>query len=60
MRAPIAPDDELVRQAEEFTGIPENTALAREALRKLVHMEASRRLALLGGSEPELEDVRRL
>jgi Arc/MetJ family transcription regulator len=60
MRTTIALDDELVEQAQEFTGITEKTALVREALKTLIHMEASRRLALLGGSEPELEDIKRL
>ena len=60
MRTTIALDDEFVEQAQEFTGITEKTALVREALKTLIHMEASRRLALLGGSEPELEDIKRL
>jgi Arc/MetJ family transcription regulator len=60
MRTTIALDDELVERAQEFSGITEKTALVREALKALIHMEASRRLALLGGSEPDLEDIRRL
>jgi Arc/MetJ family transcription regulator len=60
MRTTIALDDELLKQAQEFTGITEKTALVREALKTLIHMEASRRLALLGGSEPDLEDIKRL
>jgi Arc/MetJ family transcription regulator len=60
MRTTIALDDDLIAQAQEFTGIAEKTALVREALRALIHMEASRRLAALGGSEPDLEEIRRL
>ena len=60
MRTTIVLDDELVQEAQEFTGIREKTALVREGLKALIHMEASRRLALLGGSEPELEDIKRL
>ena len=60
MRTTITLDDELIEKAQEFTGITEKTALVREALKSLIHMEASRRLALLGGSEPELEDIKRL
>lgn len=60
MRTTIALDDELVRKAQEFTGITEKAALVREALKTLIHMEASRRLALLGGTEPDLEDIKRL
>lgn len=60
MRTTLALDDELVAQAQEFTGITEKTALVREALKTLVHLEASRRLAALGGSDPDLEDIKRL
>ena len=48
MRATVALDDELVRQAQEFSGVTERTALLREALKALIHQEASRRLAELG------------
>jgi Arc/MetJ family transcription regulator len=59
MRTTLALDDDLLAQAQEFTGIAEKTALVREALKALIHLEASRRLAALGGSEPDLEDIRR-
>ncbi|HTJ29909.1 MAG TPA: type II toxin-antitoxin system VapB family antitoxin [Acidobacteriaceae bacterium] len=52
MRTTIALDDELVEQAQEYTGINEKTALVREALTRLVRSEAARRLAALGGSDP--------
>ncbi len=52
-------DDELVERARELTGIDEKTALVREGLRALVAMETARRLAALGGTEPELEDIPR-
>jgi Arc/MetJ family transcription regulator len=60
MRTTIALDDDLVERAQEYTGIAEKTALVREALKALIHLEASRRLAALGGSEPDLEDIKRL
>jgi len=60
MRTTLALDDELVAQAQEFTGITEKTALVREALKTLIHLEASRRLAALGGSDPDLQDIKRL
>jgi hypothetical protein len=53
-------DDELVRKAQEFSGVTERTALLREALKALIHVEASRRLAAVGGTEPELEDIKRV
>jgi len=45
--------DELVRQAEYYSGIKEKAALVREALTRLVQNEAARRLAALGGSDPK-------
>jgi Arc/MetJ family transcription regulator len=60
MRTTITLDDELIEKAQEFTGITEKTALVREALKAFIHMEASRRLALLGGSEPDIGDIKRL
>ncbi|MCL2661351.1 MAG: type II toxin-antitoxin system VapB family antitoxin [Acidobacteriaceae bacterium] len=55
MRTTIALDDELIRQAEQYTGIKEKAALVKEALTRLVRSEATRRLAALGGSDPEAE-----
>jgi Arc/MetJ family transcription regulator len=52
MRTTIAVDDELLAQAKEYTGLTENAALIREALKTLVAIEAGRRLARLGGSDP--------
>jgi Arc/MetJ family transcription regulator len=52
MRTTIALDDELIRQAQQYTGIEEKAALVREALTRLVRTEAARRLAALGGSDP--------
>ena len=60
MRTTLALDDDLIKRAQEFTGIAEKTALVREALKALIHVEASRRLAALGGTEPDLEDIKRL
>jgi len=59
MRTTLALDDELVSTAQEYTGITEKTALVREALKSLIQREASRRLAALGGTMPELEDIPR-
>lgn len=59
MRTTIALDDELMRQAEEFTGIQEKTVLLREALKSLIARESSRRLAALGGTMPKLVDIPR-
>jgi Arc/MetJ family transcription regulator len=60
MRTTVILDDELLQTAQEYTGITERTALLRKALKALIHLEASRRLAALGGTMPELEDIPRL
>lgn len=53
MRTTLALDDELVAKAEAFTGLREKSALVREALTALIERESARRLARLGGSEPD-------
>jgi Arc/MetJ family transcription regulator len=60
MRTTVTLDDELVKTAQEYTGITERTALLREALKTLIAREASHQLAKLGGTMPDLEYVRRL
>ncbi len=59
MRTTIALDDALIAKAASFTGISEKSALIREALKALIERESARRLASLGGSEPELMPVTR-
>jgi Arc/MetJ family transcription regulator len=55
MRTTIALDDELVAEAQELTGLKEKPALIREALKALIARESARRLALMGGSQPDFE-----
>lgn len=55
MRTTVTIDDELLDRAREYTGIGEVSALVREALRSLIAREAGRRLAALGGSQPDFE-----
>lgn len=59
MRTTLALDDELLAKAQALSGLSEKTALVREALQALIQRESAKRLALLGGSEPQLEDVPR-
>jgi Arc/MetJ family transcription regulator len=59
MRTTIALDDDLLAEAQRLTGTNEKTALVRQALTALIERESARRLARLGGSEPEIGDVRR-
>jgi Arc/MetJ family transcription regulator len=53
MRTTIVLDDALLADAKEFTGIEETSTLVRLALKKLVEAEAARRLARLGGTDPD-------
>jgi Arc/MetJ family transcription regulator len=59
MRTTINIDDELLAEAQRVTGVTEKTALLREGLRALIERESARRLAQLGGSEPDLQPVPR-
>ena len=59
MRTTIALDDELLAKARELTNIPEKSALVREALEALVERESARRLAALGGTDPDAVAGRR-
>jgi Arc/MetJ family transcription regulator len=54
MRTTVNLDDELLRKAQQLSGIPERTQLLSAALQALVERESARRLVLLGGSDPEL------
>ena len=59
MRTTVALDDDLIRLAQEFTGVAEKAALLREALKALIERESARRLASLGGTMPKLKNVPR-
>ena len=59
MRTTLALDDDLVRIAQEFTGVEGKTALIREALRALIERESARRLASLGGTMRKLKNIPR-
>jgi Arc/MetJ family transcription regulator len=52
-------DDDLLARAARLTGIPEISALLREALLALVERESARGLARLGGSAPDLKPAPR-
>ena len=59
MRTTVTLDDELVATAQEYTGLKEKSAVLHEALTALVQREAARRLARLGGSQPDFVPGRR-
>ncbi|OBZ93714.1 antitoxin [Pararhizobium polonicum] len=59
MRVTVVLDDEMFARAQMYTGLTKKSAVIRHALQSLIHKEAGRRLAELGGSQPDLEDIPR-
>jgi Arc/MetJ family transcription regulator len=59
VRTTIDLDEELLAKAELLTGMKERTALVHEGLRALIARESARRLARLGGTQPELRPIAR-
>lgn len=59
MRTTLNIDDDLLRNAQRVTGMNGKADLVREGLRALIERESARRLAQLGGSEPQLRPVPR-
>lgn len=57
MQTTLTLDDDLLAAAERYTGLKEMSALVSEALRALIERECARRLAALGGTEPDLKAV---
>ncbi len=53
MRTTVTLDDELVRKAMALSGLTERNAVLREGLPALIARESARRLALLGGTDPQ-------
>jgi Arc/MetJ family transcription regulator len=59
MRTTVNLDTDLLAEATRLTGVTERTALLHAGLRALIERESARRLARLGGSQPDLEPVPR-
>jgi Arc/MetJ family transcription regulator len=59
MRTTINLDDALLERAQALSGVQERSALLREALTALIERESARRLAQLGGSQPDLSPIPR-
>jgi Arc/MetJ family transcription regulator len=59
MRTTIVLDDELLAKAQALTNVQEKSSLVKEALRALIERESAKRLASLGGSEPQLTIIPR-
>lgn len=59
MSTALVIDEKLLAEAQRLTGLKEQTELVREALSALIERESARKLAKLGGSEPDLADIPR-
>jgi metal-responsive CopG/Arc/MetJ family transcriptional regulator len=60
MRTTVTIEDELFERAVELSDPgTERTDIIREAVKTYIRVQAGKRLAALGGSMPELEDVPR-
>jgi len=59
MKTTLNIDDALLAEAERLTSIAEKTALVRAGLEALIAREQARRLARLGGTEPQLRAASR-
>lgn len=54
MRTTVTLDEALVAKAIKLTGSLDRSALLHEGLKALIERESARRLAKLGGSQPNL------
>lgn len=59
MRSTINLDDDLLAKAQKLAGSIDRSALIRESLKAFIERESARRLAKLGGSQPDLAAVPR-
>jgi Arc/MetJ family transcription regulator len=58
MRTTVTLDDDLLQRAQRITGLTQREVL-RAGLLALIERESARRLARLGGTEPQVEDIPR-
>ena len=59
MRTTLNIDDVLLAEAQRLTGMTGKAELVRAGLKALIERESARRLARLGGSEPQLQPAPR-
>ena len=55
MRTTVTIDDEMLAKAKRYSGIDDTGALVRLGIQTVIQLEASRRLAALGGIDPSAE-----
>ena len=59
MKTTLNIDDDLLARASQLSHVTEKTALVRMGLEALITLESAKRLARLGGTEPDLRSVPR-
>ncbi|MCX7074458.1 MAG: type II toxin-antitoxin system VapB family antitoxin [Methylococcales bacterium] len=59
MRTTVVLDDDLLEEAGLLSNVRDRSSLLREALKALIERESAKRLANLGGSEPQLTEISR-
>jgi len=59
VRTTLNIDDDLLNEAQRLTGLASKAELVRAGLQALIERESARRLARLGGSEPQLQSMPR-
>ncbi len=55
MRTTINIDDELLAKASKLMGPMDRTAILSEGLKALIERESAKRLARMGGGQPQLK-----
>jgi Arc/MetJ family transcription regulator len=55
MRTTINIDDELLAKATKLAGAMDRTAIVSEGLKAFIERESAKRLARLGGTQPQLK-----
>lgn len=59
MRTTLNIEDSLIDKASKITGIKEKTALVKLGLEALIARESAMRLAKLGGTQKQLQEIPR-
>ena len=59
MRTTLNIEDNLMDKAAKLTGIKEKTALVKLGLEALIARESARRLAKMGGTQKQLQEIPR-
>ena len=59
VRLTVTLEEGLIRAAQSYTGIKQKSTLIQTALAQLIKREAANWLATMGGTIPELKEVRR-